>query len=50
MAQIQISINNKVGGSSSATGEVTDPVILAAARTIMDALTDAAEAAEEAAQ
>ena len=46
MAQIQINISNTAGGSSSANGTTTDPAILAAARTILDALTNAAETAE----
>ncbi|WP_165788144.1 hypothetical protein [Arthrobacter glacialis] len=42
MAQVQISISNTTGGSSSANGTVTDPATLAKVREILDTLTDSA--------
>lgn len=42
MAQVQISISNAAGGSSSANGTVTDPATLAKVREILDILTDTA--------
>lgn len=42
MAQVQISISNATGGSSSENGTVTDPATLAKVREILDILTDAA--------
>lgn len=45
MASISISVSSP-HGSATANGTTTDPAILAAARTILDALTNAAESAE----
>lgn len=42
MAQINISISSNTGGSSSASGTVTDPATLAKVREILDTLTDSA--------
>lgn len=49
MAQIQITIYSGDGASSSANGTITDPAVVAAARPVIDHITDNATEAADAA-
>ena len=44
MAQVQITIYSGYGASSSANGTITDPAVVAAARAVIDHITDNATA------